>query len=108
MIIVIAQSGLGPITQLGFGPSGQPASIPNAPAVEPSAPTDFVLIQRAGQLQKIPMAAFMAIVPPQSDGYPPGGYWLTRQGRVELAPACDLSKQTDNNLLITLLAMGFL
>jgi hypothetical protein len=112
MIVVIAQAGLGPITQLGFGQSGQQASLANAPTVSTVEPTDQICIVRNGQLYTLTADALNSLAaplqpPPQSAGIPPGGIWISEpDGEVQQAPVADLTYQTDANIFLTCLACG--
>ena len=60
----IMQGGLGPVVQLGFGVTGEAASLGTAPSYAAVAPTDTVLLERAGALAKVPASVFEAFSAP--------------------------------------------
>jgi hypothetical protein len=112
MNVLIIQAGLGPIGRLGFGPSGEPASLAHAPALSTVEPTDQLCIVRNGQLYTLTADALNTLAaplqpPPQSAGVPAGGIWISEpDGAVEQAPVANLTYQTDANTLLVCLACG--
>ncbi len=48
----------------------------------------------------------LSSLPPQSAGYPKGGYWVTSNGNVKMAPIASLATPTNDNLVSVLLVAG--